>query len=64
MKSKRAFLEFDTETVVAGAFGIVAGFISLIVMKSQALGFFWKIMTFGLTAVVAFFISYAIFTKD
>jgi hypothetical protein len=57
-------LEMDMEMLLAIALGIATGMISMYVMKSSPLNGFWKIMTFILSSIAGWAVSYFIFTRD
>ena len=54
----------EPELFVSIGFGILAGFISLFVMKGAGNGFLWKIITFAVTTVVASGVAWFIFNKE
>ena len=65
--NKKGFLdldmELDGETMMAAIFGIICGFIALIVAKQSAVGVFYKIMTFVVSTIAGFFLSRFIFSR-
>lgn len=64
MMNKTGQIEFSSELLFAAILGLVAGFISLIVIKSVPLGIVWKIASFVVTTIVATIVCYFIFNKE
>ena len=62
--NKLGQLEMDMEMLIAIALGIATGFIAMYVMKSSPLGGFWKVMTFILSSIAGWAVSYFIFSRD
>lgn len=56
--NKKGFLdiELDQETLVSLGLAVLAGFVSLFVMKSVDNGIVWKGITFIATVAISFFV--------